>query len=112
GERDAGNPAPARREHRRVEQGLDQHAAHGVRVEVILDVGEVEAVRRRQRQDDVVFGGGGLKLEIEAGAEALAQCQAPGAIEAAAIGRVDDKLHAADRVEKALEDERVKGRQG
>src|SRR5205823_9814677 len=64
-----------------------------------------------QRQDDVVFGGGRLQLEIELGAEALAQRQAPGAVEPAAIRRVDDQLHAADFVEEALEDDRVEGRQ-
>src|SRR6185312_1991217 len=79
---------------------------------VILDLGEVEAVRGREREDDVVFGRGGLQFEIEPGAEALAERETPGAVEAAAMGRVDDELHAADRVEKALKDERVEGRQG
>ena len=110
-QRDAGDPAPARHEHRRVEQRLDQHVAHGGRVQVALDVGEIEAVRRGQRQHDVVLGRGRLQLEIELAAEALAQRQTPGAVEPAAIGRVDDQLHAADFVEEALEDERVVGRQ-
>jgi len=112
GERDAGDPAPARREHRRVEKCLDQDVAHRVRVQVVFDVGEIEAVRRRQRQHDVVFGRGGLQFEIELRAEALAESEAPGAVDAAAIRRMDDELHAADRVEEALEDERVEGRQG
>ena len=58
---------------------------------------------------DVVLGRRGLKLEVELAAEALAQRQAPGAVDAAAIRRVDDQLHAAGFVEKALEDQRLSG---
>src|SRR5204863_4126364 len=54
---------------------------------------------------------GRRKLEMEFGAEALAQGQSPGAVEPAAIGRVDNQLHAADFVEETLEDNRVEGRQ-
>src|ERR1700674_1181122 len=77
----------------------------------MLHLGEVEAVRRGQRQDDVVLSRRRLQLEIELAAKALAQGQAPGAVEPAAIGRMDDQLHPADRVEKALEDDRRLGRQ-
>src|ERR1700719_811412 len=56
-------------------------------------------------------GAGSLQFKIELGAEALAQRQPPGAVEPAAIGRVDDQLHAADFVEEALEDDRVEGRE-
>ena len=77
----------------------------------MLHLGEVEAVRRGQRQDDVVLGRRRLQLEIELPAKALAQRQAPGAVEPAAIGRMDDQLHPADRIEKALEDDCVLGRQ-
>src|SRR5260370_35031120 len=59
----------------------------------------------------MVLGRRRLQLEVELGAEALAQCQAPGAVEPAAIGRMDDQLHAADGVEEALEDNRLLGRQ-
>ena len=45
-QRDAGVPAPARDEHRRVEQRLDQHVARDAgRMQVTRDVGEREAVR-------------------------------------------------------------------
>src|SRR5208337_2583161 len=62
---------------------------------------------RGQRQDDIVFCRRRLKLEIEFAAEALAQGQAPGAVDAAAKRRVYDKLHAARLVEEALEDDDV-----
>ena len=58
--------------------------AHGVGIQVARDFLEREAVRGRQRQDDRVLGRGRLQLEIELAAEALAQRQAPGAIDAAA----------------------------
>ena len=51
---------------------------------------------------DAVVRGGGLQLEIEGAAEALAQRQAPGAVDARAEGRVEDELHAAGFVEEAL----------
>ena len=58
-----------------------------------------------QRDVQAVVGGGGLQLEIEGAAEALAQRQSPGFVDAAAKGRVDDELHAAAFVEKALGDD-------
>ena len=51
-----------------------------------------------------VVGGRRLQLEVEAAAEALAQRQAPGAVDAPAERRVDDELHAARLVEEALGD--------
>ncbi len=55
-----------------------------------------------QRDDDAVIGGGGLQFEIERAAEALAQRQSPGAVDARAERRVDHELHAAAFVEEAL----------
>ncbi len=107
----AGNPAPARHEHRRVEQGLDQQRPNAGRMQVTLHLAQIEAVRGGQRQHDVVLGRRRLQLEIELGAKTLAQRQPPGAVDAAAIGRMDDQLHAADRVEEPLEDQRVASRQ-
>ena len=51
------------------------------------------------------LGGRGLQLEVELAAEALAQRQAPGAVDARAEGRVHHELHAARLVEEALEHE-------
>ena len=73
------------------------------RMQVARDLVEREAVRRRQRQHDGVLGRRRLQLEVELAAEALAQRQPPGAVDAAAEGRMDDQLHAAGFVEEALE---------
>src|SRR5262249_56754419 len=62
-------------------------------------------------EDDIVFGGGRLQLEIELAAKALAQRQSPSTVETAAVGRMDDELHPADLVEEALEHDRVLRRQ-
>ena len=80
-------------------------------MQVAGDVTQLEAVRRGERQDDGVLGRRGLKLEIERAAEALAQGEAPGAVDAAAEGRMDDELHAARFVEEALEDDALLRRQ-
>ncbi len=68
---------------------------------------EREAVAGRERQHDRVLGRRGLQLEVEGAAEALAQRQAPGAVEPAAEGRVDHQLHAARGIEEAFHHERV-----
>ena len=110
-QRHAGDPAPARDEHRRVEHGLDQHAADARRVQIARDLAQLEAVRGGERQHDVVLGRRRLQLEVELAAEALAQCQAPGAVDAAAVGRMHDELHAARLVEEALQHDGVLRRQ-
>ena len=60
---------------------------------------------RPERQHDRVVGGGGLQLEVERAAEPLAQREPERAVDAPAVGRVDDQLHAAGVVEEPLEDE-------
>ena len=104
--RAAGVPAPARGEKRRGEHGLFEHVAHGLRVREIGNVGEREAVLLAERDVEAVVGGGGLQFEIEGAAEALAQREAPGFVDAAAEGSVDHELHAAAFVEEALGDDR------
>ena len=69
---------------------------------------ELEAMRVGQRQHDVIFGRCGLQFEVERSAEPLAQGQTPGAIDAAAEGRMNDQLHAAGLVEESLENDRIK----
>src|SRR5512143_4193596 len=68
-------------------------------------------MRGGERQHDVVFGRRCLQLEIELAAESLAEREAPGAVDAAAIGRMDHELHAARFVEEALQDQRLARRQ-
>ena len=65
-----------------------------------------------ERDVEAVVGGGGLELEVEAAAEALAQGEAPGLVDAAAEGRVQDELHAAALVEEALGDDGGDGGDG
>ena len=50
----------------------------------VKDVGEREAVLLGERDVDAVVGGGGLQLEVEAAAEAFAQRESPGLVDAAA----------------------------
>ena len=73
--------------------------------EEVEDVGEREAVLLGERDVDAVVGGGGLQLEVEAAAEALAQGQPPGLVDAATEGGVEDELHAAAVVEEAFGDD-------
>jgi hypothetical protein len=96
-------PAPARLEHGSGQQGLDEDVAGSGRLQVLEDVGELEAVLRPQRQDDRLLVGGRLQLEAEPDAELLAQGQAPGPVDARAERRVHYELHAAALVEEPLE---------
>ena len=111
GERHARDPAPAGDEHGRVEQRLDQQRPDACRMQVARHLAQLETVRGGEREHDIVLGRRRLQLEVELAAKALAQRQPPGAVDAAAIGRVDDQLHAAGRVEEALEHDRVLRRQ-
>ncbi len=101
----SGGPAPAVLEDGRGEGGLLEEVLCGVFGEELEDVGEREAVLLGERDVDAVVGGGGLQLEVEAAAEALAQRESPGLVDAAAEGRVEDELHAAAFVEEALGDD-------
>ena len=100
-------PAPAHFEHRSVKHGLDHDFAYGLAVEIAEHFVQREAVHRAKRQHDIVLVGRRLKLEIEGTAEALAQGQTPGPVEAAAEWRVDDEVHVAYLVEKTLHDDGV-----
>jgi hypothetical protein len=59
-----------------------------------------------------VLGRGGLQLEVELPAEALAERQRPRLVDAAAERRVQDELHAARLVEETFADERLLRRDG
>ena len=73
------------------------------------DIGQREAVLLGERDVDAVVGCGGLQFEVERAAEALAEREAPGFVDAAAEGGVDDELHAAAFVEEALGDDGLFG---
>src|SRR3970282_20679 len=61
--------------------------------------------RGAERKQDAVVGGRRLQLEVEALADTLAERHAPGAVDPAAEGRVDDQLLPAGFVEEALGDD-------
>ncbi len=101
----AGGPAPAVLEEWRRDCGLFEKLARGEGGEEVEDVGEGETVLLGEGDVDAVVGGGGLQFEGEAAAEALAEGEAPGLVEAAAEGGVEDELLATAFVEEALGDE-------
>ena len=101
----AGGPAPAVLEEGRGDAGLLEELAGGEGGEEVEDVGQREAVLLGEGDVDAVVGGGGLELEVEAAAEALAEGKAPGLVQAAAEGGVEDELLASSFVEEALGDE-------
>ena len=110
-QRDGRVPAPARGEQRRIEQRLDQHLLGAAAVEEARQLLERKAVGLAERQHDRILGGRRLQLEIERAAEALAQHQAEGAIDAGAERRVDHQVHVAGFVEEALEHQPLLRRQ-
>ena len=110
-QRDRRVPAPPRLEHRRVEKRLDEHVARRRRMQIAEHVGQRERVLRTERQQQRVFGGRRLQLEVELAAEALAQRQPPRLVDAAAERRVQHELHAARFVEEPLEHQRLLRRQ-
>ena len=109
GERAGGVPAPARAEHRRDEQRLLDGLLDPLRLYEVEHVGEREAVVGADREEHRVVAGRRLKLEVKPDAVALAEGEAPGAVDAAAEGCMDDELHATAFVEEALEDDVLLG---
>ena len=100
-------PPPTALEDRLVEDGLLQRGLDRLRGEEPGHVGQREAVVRPEGDDDGVVVGAGLELEVEPGAELLAQRVPHGPVEAAAVRRVDHELHPARLVEEPLDDEVV-----
>jgi hypothetical protein len=78
-------------------------------MKVIGNLGKLEAVGRRQRQDDVVLGCGRLELEVELSAKALAQGQTPSSVDATAERGMNDQLHPASFIKEALQHDRFMG---
>ncbi len=100
-------PAPARFEDRRRQRRLLQNRLHGFGMQEMKDIGQRKAVLLGQRDVQPVVGRRRLQFEVEAAAEALAQRQSPGLVDASAERRVNDQLHAAAFVEEALGDDRL-----
>src|SRR5690606_22367590 len=72
---------------------------------------EREAVHGAERKHDRILERRGLKLEIEAPAEALAEREPPCLVDPRAVRRVHDEMTVAGLVEKALEDDALVRRQ-
>ncbi len=111
-QRAGGVPAPADGEHGGLERRLREHLLDAFRGEHLEDRREREGVLRPERQQHAVVAGGGLQLEVEGAAEALAEREPEGAVLAGAERGVEHELHAARLVEEALGDERLLGGQG
>lgn len=75
-----------------LERGLLQQLFRGEVGQVVKDVGEREAVLFGEADVNAVVGGGGLQLIVKPAAKTLAQGETPGAVDAAAEGRVQDEL--------------------
>ena len=109
-QRSGGIPAESRGEQRRVQQRLHQHLFGAGRMQVAHHLDQRERMAGRERQHDRVLGRRRLQFEIELAAEALAQRQPPGLVDAAAPRRMDDELGAAGFVEETLQrDPRLRG---
>ena len=98
-------PAPPRCKDGRRENGLLQAVFDPLGSQEPEDVFQREGVLRSQREIDPVVGRGGLQLEVKGPAEALAQGQSPGSIDAAAERRVQNQLRAPGLVKKTLRDD-------
>src|SRR5271169_1063917 len=83
-ERAAGNPAPARGEDRRGQHCLFEQLFDARGLQEMKNVGERKAVLVAERNVQAIVRGGGLQFEIERTAEALAQGQTPGFVDASA----------------------------
>ena len=76
-------------------------------MQIAENIREREGVLRSKRQQDSVFGGRRLQLEIELTAEAFPQRETPRLVHAAAERSVQHELHPAGFVEEPLEHERL-----
>ena len=109
-ERAYGVPTPARREHRRGQHRLGQDVFDTCRLDVLEDDLERKGVLVGKREHDAVVGRRRLQFQIKRSAKALAQRQAPRAVDARAERCVQDQLHATGFVEESLgHDRRVGG---
>ncbi len=100
-------PSPARTEDWRIQHSLLQNGLHGFRLQEMENVAEWKTMLLGQRDIQPVVRSCGLQFEVEANAEALAQSQSPGLVDAAAKWRVNHQLHAAPFIEETLGDDGV-----
>ena len=110
-ERAAEVPAPPHLEHRRQEQRLREDVRGVLGGQELRHVLEREALPGAEGEHHRVVAGRGLELEVEPPAEALPERETEGAVDPAAVRRVDHELHPAGLVEEALEDDAALGRE-
>ena len=103
-------PAPAGAEDGRCQRCLLQDRRHCFGMQKLKNIGQRKAVLFGESDVQAVVGGGRLQFEIESAAEALAQRQSPGLVDAAAERGMNDELHASAFVEKAFGNDRRLGR--
>ncbi len=98
-------PTPTRFELTAGDAGLHQQIAHAGGREVGEHFRERETRSRSERQQDRLFGCCRFQLETKSAAEAFAQRETPGAVDARAERRMNDELHAAAVIEETLGDD-------
>src|SRR5208282_2098009 len=99
-------PAPARSKNWRSERRLLEDRGHGLRSQKVKNIGQRKTVLLGQRDVQSVIGGRRLQFEVKSAAEALAQSQSPGLVDAPAKRGVDDQLHPATFVEESFGNDR------
>ena len=95
-------PSPTRRKHRRGQKRLDQNIACRVGMQIAKHFIKRKTVLRSEGQNDGFFVGCRLQFKTKSAAESFAEGQSPGPIDAAAKGRMNDKLHASALIKESL----------
>src|SRR5947207_6440894 len=95
-------PAPANREHRRVEQGLDQEVTHRFGIQIAKNLLKRERMLRAKRNHDCIICRCRLELEIERTTKTFSQRESPCAVDPITKWRVKNQLHPARFIKKAL----------
>ena len=105
-------PPPPGGEHGVGQHGLGQHLGDGGAREHLRHLAEGEAVLGTEGEHHRVVVGRRLQLEVEGDTETLAQGEAEGPVDAAAVGGVHDELRSLCLVEDALDHDPVVGGEG
>ena len=98
-------PAPARRKHRRGQEGLRQDLLDSPGADKPGDRLQGDRLGVPQRQDDRVVGRRGLELHVERLAHALAEREAEAAVDPCSVGAVEDDLEPSRLVEEPLHEQ-------
>src|SRR5207237_607328 len=100
-------PTPADREHRRIEQCLNEKIPHGFRIQITKNFVQREGMLSPERDDNRIVGGRGLEFEIKRSTKTFPQRQPPRAIDPIPEGRMQNELHPARFIEETLHHERL-----